>query len=512
LSWEEIKKSEWFNKLAAEKTDSFSKKLLADPEASGVDLKGGGFTIFGKKQGRGGYVSFQGSLKDAAAFEAFLKESHKDKVEIAKSGDLNYALMGDDGVITWNKSKFIVVGDAPMGSMNPLDGQGYGRSGEKFSTDSLLIFAKDIYALKGDALLDNNKKFADLAKSDGDMHFFLSMENLYNGMAGAMMSLMKVSTLLEDNITTATLSFDDGKITVDGHQYMNKQLTDLMNKFKQKEVTSELVNRLPSGDVLFAMALDYPMDAIVEIIKLSGADGMVNGALGEKGITLADIPKALTGQFLLALPSITKTQQVMEYQDYNGKKMTQSYPKTEVGFVGGVGINDQATFDKLYSVFMDMARNDSPQGVSIRNEKKWLVASNSNDHANNFFTGNNKPVYADKISGHSFGMYVNVNKIISSVSAMESGSGMDSISKAMLDVSLATWQDGTAYGDYKDGVSTFHMEMNLSDKKLNSLKQINQYADKMSALDNARREKMYDYQILVDSTSVVMPPAAVESK
>src|SRR6218665_155429 len=59
LSWDELKQSRWFNKMATEKTDSFSKKLMEDPEASGVDLKGAGLTFFIKKQGNGGYGSFQ---------------------------------------------------------------------------------------------------------------------------------------------------------------------------------------------------------------------------------------------------------------------------------------------------------------------------------------------------------------------------------------------------------------------------------------------------------------------
>ena len=60
LSWEEIKKTEWFQDLSKENTDSFAAKILNNPDAAGMDMKKD-FAFFMKKQGRGGY----GVLKEA---------------------------------------------------------------------------------------------------------------------------------------------------------------------------------------------------------------------------------------------------------------------------------------------------------------------------------------------------------------------------------------------------------------------------------------------------------------
>ena len=49
LSWEEIKQSGWFKENYERERDSFTKKIMDNPEASGVDMKGD-FAFFMKKQ------------------------------------------------------------------------------------------------------------------------------------------------------------------------------------------------------------------------------------------------------------------------------------------------------------------------------------------------------------------------------------------------------------------------------------------------------------------------------
>lgn len=63
LSWEEIKKTNWFKDAYKEASeDSFAQKLLDNPDASGIDTKSD-FVFFIKKRGRGGFSVFEGSIK-----------------------------------------------------------------------------------------------------------------------------------------------------------------------------------------------------------------------------------------------------------------------------------------------------------------------------------------------------------------------------------------------------------------------------------------------------------------
>jgi hypothetical protein len=72
--------------------------------------------------------------------------------------------------------------------------------------------------------------------------------------------------------------------------------------------------------------------------------------------------------------------------------------------------------------------------------------------------------------------------------------GMEGNSKTeAVNISLNMWQDILAKGgDFKDKASEFEFEINLVDKNTNSLKQLNQYMDKMAAL---KEEKMANLKI-----------------
>jgi len=493
LSWEEIKKSEWFQEAQREATDSFARKVLNDPAVSGVDTEKG-FCFFVAPRGRGGYAAFQGGIKDQAAFEAMLKSSAKTAAAPVKSGDLNVLSIDNDAVLTWNKSTFIFVGDVPMNTTG---------IGTKFPADSLIAFAKNTYALKGKALLDDDSKFADLIKSKGDIHMWFNAGNLYNSMSMGMMDMLKLSTLTDGNIGTGTLSFDDGKISFTGKQYYGKELTKLFDKYSSKGANNELVGRLPGGEVMVAGVYSYPMGALTDMVKLIGADGLANIFLGQKGITMEDIGKAFKGDLAFAVTDVKTRIDTVSYEGYDGKPSSYTVPKTEPSYVFGMAIDDQKSFDKLYNVFGEELNKVPANVAAIKAEKGWLMVSNSTDLSAGFLAGNNKPAYADKLTGHMLGIFVNIQKILTSAQAET----RDSSSIKMLEISKATWQDVIASGDYKGGSSSFQVDVNMVDKGMNSLKQINRYADQLSALYKARRAS-YDYSIDTSAVSVEAPPKA----
>lgn len=62
----------------------------------------------------------------------------------------------------------------------------------------------------------------------------------------------------------------------------------------------------------------------------------------------------------------------------------------------------------------------------------------------------------------------------------------------MTEASLNMWQDITGTGgEFKDKYSEAEFEINLVDKNTNSLKQLNQYIDKMATgFEKAKKERM----------------------
>lgn len=223
LSWDEVKKSDWFKNAIemVEEEDEMAKKLLNDPEESGIDIKSSAY-IFMTPRGRGGYAGIVVSLKDEKKFETLIQKAGGGS-EVKKTDGMSVILNDDDNVITWKGNKMVFIADNPeinsgSGFMND-DREEY-----NFGTDSLLYFAKEIHGLSGKKSLGSNSKFASLMDEKGDMHFWVNSAALSGSMLSGPLSLTNVGKLFEDNIGTGTLSFDNGKITMRGKQYYGKEL------------------------------------------------------------------------------------------------------------------------------------------------------------------------------------------------------------------------------------------------------------------------------------------------
>ncbi len=503
ITWQEIQASEWYKEIQSKGTndDTAIAALISQPEKSGIDIKAG-FAFFMKSQNNGGYLAFQGKLKSAADFEAALKSLKKD-INIQKKDDLSYTNMDDNAVLTWNSSRFIFVADAPMNVANEMMGSG-GRA-NRFGTDSLFIFAKNTHALSGKKLLDSDKRFADLVSGKGDLHYWISAEKMYNNsLAGGILSMMKFNTLIEGNINTGTLSFENGKIALGGEQFYGKELAKLMDKHPTDGISADLINRLPSGDALAAGVYKLSIPMIVDMIKLVGADGIANSYLGKENLSLDEIAAAFKGDIAFALTGIEKTPVTNTYEGYDGKPESYTYEKENPKLVFGISVV-QDKFNKLYNMMMKEMGGQKPNDIFIKNEKDWFIVGTDSAAQETFLAGNNKPNYADKLKGHNLNFFINIPQLLGSFGR----STDDSISNAMLDLSKATWLEFVANSDYKKGKSTYNMEVQLSDKNINSLKQINQYVDKMNALQKQQRAKWQTIEYEPVDTVVAVPDVAV---
>jgi hypothetical protein len=114
LSWEDFKATKWFSKLESEADDSLAKKMLENPQNSGINTqKDLAFLI--TRRGKGGYLTFQGSLSDAGAFEAFNNKVNKNTI-VAKEGDLTIMRNKDneESIVAWNNERFFYVASVPF--------------------------------------------------------------------------------------------------------------------------------------------------------------------------------------------------------------------------------------------------------------------------------------------------------------------------------------------------------------------------------------------------------------
>lgn len=501
LSWEDIKKTTWFQDAYNEaSTDSLAKKIMDNPDASGVDVKSD-FVFFMSKRGRGGYNVFEGSVKDAAAFEALVKKmSRKDKVE--KDGDWNVMIADNSSVAIWNNSKFALINDMPLGNMNPMGGGGGGST--RFGADSLKIFAKNIMTLKGDASLYDDDRFAGIMKETGDMHFWMNSSALYSDMAG-MLSMMKVGALLEGNISAATINFEDGKITAKMKQYYGKEMEKAMDKWKFKKVDAATVNRIPSQNVIGAMAMNMEPEGLKEFLKAIGMDGFINMALQKANMTIDEIIGATKGEFVMAVTDLQMKDTVITMPSYGDEQAMSMPTRTpDMNILFATTVNNKASFEKMMTTFTQEA-GKIPFAYQLNND--WFVAGNKAETVNAFATGsgNNKHPFTDKISGHPFGFYLDIQRLL------KTNFTEDPAAKSLLAESAAVWQDLVMVAnEYKDGVASSELVINMVDTKTNSLKQLNNFVEKLNASRKANKVA-FEGDRGVDSVEVAAPPVAEEA-
>lgn len=509
LSWEEIRQTNWFKQMSKETTDTMAQRLLADPSSSGVDIKDD-FVFYMKKQGRGGYMIFQGSLNDAGNFEKLNKEIDKNReAEVKKDGDFSI-MQTKDGSVVWNKSRFAYITNVAIPDMKgPLGGnRGSEEKAYEFTQDSLKIFALQALTLKNSDNLDTDSRFASLVKDGSDVHFWMNVAQYYNTGMGPMLSMMKLSVLLQDNISTASMNFDNGRITAKSRQYFGDEMNKLLSKYKPENVSADLINRIPSQNVAGVLAFNYPPQGMHELLKVIGVDGMANGFLAQMDYSVEEFIKATKGEMLIAVSDVAIVNK-MDTVTYGTESQVYPRQKTDMKFLFATAVNDKASFQKLVNLIgqssKDYAGKMPPISSSLENN--WFALSNSAEHKDKFLAGgSNKFPFTDKITGHPMGAYIDLQKLIQSSGSF---AGSDSSGKAAVDASLNMWQDIVATGgEYKDKALHYDFEINLVDKNTNSLKQLNQYFDKLSLIKGEKRKK-YDNadieKIMLDSVAAPEP-------
>ncbi|GAA4336461.1 DUF4836 family protein [Flaviaesturariibacter amylovorans] len=483
LTWEEIRKSAWFEEVSKEANDSTAQKLLQDPATSGVDTDGN-LAFFMQKQGSANLGVFEGFLKDA---DAFAKFAGKD-APVKKDGDLSYLDKSGEGFVAWTGKQFICLMEMP--NTNPMN-----PTAAPAPKDSLRKWAQAILATKGSDGLAEDKRYADLQKEEGDVHFWMNSGSFYNNLGGGMMSMLKVGSLMNGNVSTYSLSFVEGKIAVKMKQYYGKELTELMNKYKPKEVTEALVNRIPSNDVVAAFAMNWSPEAMTEIIKMAGIDGMANAFLGRYNLSLQEIVGAFKGEMLFAVSDFKMEQKPL----FEGSTYMTTKPDAKMLFAASV--TNKTAFEKLIGAVEKEMPAAAATQVSFQVNNEWFAVGSAKEHVDAFLAGGtHKVAFADKIKGHPFGLYIDLQKIMK----VSKGATTESPNAAaMMDASLAVWQDVLMIGgEYKDGVLTATAEVNLVDKKGNALKQMNAYLTKLHSL----KPKRNPAQDMMEQGDVAMPP------
>jgi hypothetical protein len=482
LPWDEIKKTNWYSELMSDTSiPATSKAFLTDPAKTGIDMNAD-ILFFALHPTDSGQIIVEGNLKDSKLFSDFIKSMHPDATA-NKDGELTI-YTGKEGVIGWNAERFVMVANADQHHFH--DENSLTDSAKNTiplsptTSQNLVTVCKNIFSLSKDNSLYENEKFAKLTDEEGDVHFWMNVNELSKGsMKGmpGMMGMVKLDKFLEDNISTATVNFRDGKITADHKQYFGKELSDIL-KSGDGNMNVEMIKRLPPN-LAAVFSMHFTPSSMLEIIKLTGLDGFINLFMAQQGVTLDDVVKATRGDIVISAGNISFSKDTLDVKGINDSAKN-IYHKPNATFLFAVAINNKDAFNKLVGLGDKMGKEESLKNIFKKSDDKYFVISNSQDAMNKYFSGTpSTPDFLSKINDHPVGGYVDFQMILK---ALQPEFTKDSTDQFYYNRNLSMWNNlYFSGGEFKNGGIVTNAELNLVDKTTNSLVQLNKYVD-----DNAK--------------------------
>ncbi|HXR83216.1 MAG TPA: DUF4836 family protein [Hanamia sp.] len=476
LSWNDIKQTNWYKKIYADSSmNDWKRKVLDNPSTTGIDFEDG--LVFFVSQNAGtDYFAAEGKIKSEKDFEEFNKNADPSQAA-KKEGDFNVLVLKNNHVVVWNDDRFVYLMNmrgTPTEMLQQHDSTQMQQNEPTDKSAKLSAIGKNLFNLKSDSSLAKNDHFGSLMNESGDVHVWQNTEAIIKSSSSlGMLGMLKLDAFTKDNVSTYTINFDNGKIDVDQKTYASKELTDIVKKYTGSSINGDMIKNIPSQDVDGLLAFNFKPEGIVELIKLTGADGMINTYAQQMGFTLDDFSKATNGDYLLA------------FTDF---KFKDSLRRPDFNYLFSAGIADKASLQKILDAVKKTTSQMGKDSVAnyVMNDKTIAFASN-NSFATQYLNGNNNKFdFTEKFSGHPVGFYLDIHKILSQFSTLSS----DSDHKAMLDQSLNTWNNIISYGgEFNDNAFKFHSEINLINKDSNSLKQLNHYLDQMSLYHESKKDK-----------------------
>ena len=495
LSWNDVKQTSWYkNAYSDSATPEWRKKILDNPGASGIDFDKGLVFFVDKSSSTDFYIVVEGTLKSGKDFEQFNKNFDPSQT-VRKEGDINLLNLKDKNVVGWDSKHFAYVMNPKTTSSEMYSWKDSTNSPSNVapvdnSAELSAVCAK-LFSLKPDSSLEKDEKFANLLKEKGDMHFWQNTEEIMKSSPSmGMLGMLKLDVFFKDNISTYTVNFDNGKIDVNQKGYAGKELTDVLKKYMSGKINTDMIRNIPSQNVCAVLSANFKPEGIIELIKLTGADGIFNTYAQQMGFSLDDFSKSSNGDLMVAFTDFKIKSDSFNYKGNLGNDLgSVKFNKPDFHYIFSAGVGDKASFQKLIDAGKKMnsqMANDSMVNYAIND--KTFALSNSNTFANQYLAGNNnKYDFTDKISGHPIGLFIDFHKILSELATETTNKPA---LKAMMDQSLKIWNNlFMAGGDYKDGAFTANTELNLVDQNINSLKQLNNYFDEMFKLQEAKKAR-----------------------
>lgn len=341
MTWEELTKTKFFEKLT-EKAPAEIKPLLANPDSLGLDKNPEVMVaiITDEKNPKNGYGAAFIRMKNADQFAATVQKLLKNRP--VKIIGTNKILIDQGGVFGWNKEiAVITIGENNNEFRTAKTAKAMTAATEnKFK--SLTDRCIKLLTPKINNSYSKDARFTTLMNEDGDIRMWsTSSFKPLKDLVGKKTKSIQTPAQLKGGIKAAVINFENGKITCQTRNYLAKPIDSLYKIYPGKKINTDAASRLPNGEVLAYISINYPADLFKSILEVSGLKDMMKDAFKNSPMKGQDFNGALKGDLSIAI--VKADEFAMD------DSVTQNLGGLQLFFTGSIG--DKTKFEKLVQSF-----------------------------------------------------------------------------------------------------------------------------------------------------------------
>lgn len=471
--WSEIKNAGWFqNTINDSNVPYWLKSMAQNPETSGIDFKKGLTFFVNADSSQQTYIGVTGSIDNENKFEKFTTAMQGAAPPTETKGIK--MVMNQNELAGWHNKRFLYLTTQNVEGLNPSDLQA------NIQKINLADECVHLFNLEKSNSVDRIESFKSLSKQSGDIQVWINGQEINKyGPAMSAMSMFKSEVFFKNNFSTFNISFEKGEVNVDQKQYASKEFINYLKNNIGASIDEHMVENLPAGDILAVMSLSLKPAAIEELIKLIGADGLVNMFLQQAGFTLVDLTKANNGNILFAMtqPNVMSTDSLS--------------PLKKTTMLLAIGVNDQMAAQKITTAAKKMipgAEGNLPQAadeLDVQNNNRYIVLSNSSAYANKYLNGDGKQENILKsLEENAIAGIIDLRKVFTIA-----GTDSSAWKNELLDVNKTMWNSVQIKGGKVDkDALNINVKVKLNDNSKNSLVQLNDYFNQVYDIYERKRE------------------------
>lgn len=342
-------------------TDVEDKKKVEDfRNNAGIDWKKQLFFFFSQKgnlkEESITVMNVMGSLSDATKFESWLKAQKEFASKtITKEKSYSYLLAENNTALSWTDKNVMVTiyNHTQMAGNLPYDTVKMEfKIPEKKNVEAdLKKEVNTYYTQEKEASMADVSAFTNMFKDKADGYVFSSSNTSLGALSMLPLSLPKLEELMKDNYTTATLSFEAGKIVAKSATYTNPVVSNILQQYAGPTVNLSMIERYPSDKINGLMMASFNPEIFGGFLKQLEVEGLINGRLEQAGISLQDLYKSLKGDIAVVVSDLGLSQPEPQQKNDEADMMMKK-PLGKMIFNAPVG--DKASFTKLMDKVVDL--------------------------------------------------------------------------------------------------------------------------------------------------------------